>query len=206
MRVIIVILILLAAGFLGYRAYDNAVQTGALGKEREAGVPSGPATPAPVVLARQASIKDASPEGVNKQILFGDLHVHTTYSTDAFLWALPINQGKGVHPVADACDFARYCSAIDFWSITDHAEALTPIRWERTKEAIRQCQARSDSEENPDLISLLGFEWTQVGAIPDEHFGHKNVIFQGLADKDVAARPIAAVGAALDALRNNVNT
>ena len=43
-----------------------------------------------------------------KQILFGDLHVHTTFSTDAFLWSLPMLQGEGAHPVGDACDYARF--------------------------------------------------------------------------------------------------
>ena len=49
----------------------------------------------------------------NKQILFGDTHVHSTYSSDAFLWSLPLNNGEGPHPVSDACDYARFCSALD---------------------------------------------------------------------------------------------
>ena len=72
-----------------------------------------------------------------KQILFGDLHVHTTYSTDAFMWSLPYFNGPGASPISDACDFARFCSALDFWSINDHAEASTPRKWLDTKESIR---------------------------------------------------------------------
>lgn len=199
----IVPLILLVI-FGSYKLYSGKMRSGALGEERAAGEPAGAALPAEIIANRTEQIQNSAPlENRADQILFGDLHVHSTYSTDAFMWSLPIYHGKGVHPVADACDYARYCSAIDFWSITDHAESSTPTRWKRTKESVRQCQAKAGDRNNPDLISLLGFEWTQVGATPSEHFGHKNVIFKHIDDDQVAARPIASTGVAVSALRES---
>jgi len=128
-----------------------------------------------------------------KRILFGDLHVHTTYSIDAFMFSLPVLAGEGAHPPADACDFARYCSALDFFALTDHAESLTPAHWALEKESIRQCNERGGDPADPDLVAFLGFEWTQVGPTPETHYGHKNVIFPGLAGDELPVRPISAL-------------
>ncbi|MCS5638412.1 MAG: DUF3604 domain-containing protein, partial [Myxococcota bacterium] len=134
------------------------------------------------------------------QILFGDLHVHTTYSGDAFIFSLPLFQGEGVPPPADACDFARFCSGLDFWSINDHAEDITTRQWAETREAVRECNAVTDPE-NPDLVAFLGWEWTQAalpgGAGGRTHYGHKNVIFRDSADDRVPRRPIGAGDAGL---------
>ncbi len=161
----------------------------------------GPRRPAEAVereAARQERARRALPPGEAspseaKRILFGDLHVHTTYSIDAFMYSLPLFSGEGAHPPADACDFARYCAAVDFFALTDHAEGLTPEQWRDIKQTMRDCNARAGDEHDPDLVGFVGWEWTQVGATPETHFGHKNVIFPGLGENELPARPITSL-------------
>lgn len=154
------------------------------------------AAPAERMAASRAAEQDVEAalgvEGDGKQILFGDLHVHTTFSPDAMALALPLAGGEGAHPPADACDFARFCSALDFWSINDHAEGITPRRWAETQESIRQCNAVAGNAENPDLVAFLGWEWSQVDLDPNKHYGHKNVVLLDTAEDRVPTRAIAA--------------
>lgn len=176
------------------------------GRSRGAGTIEGAALPDDVIAARgqsQQALAQAIGASADDRILFGDLHVHTTYSTDAFMWSLPIFGGEGVHPLADACDFARYCSGLDFWAATDHAEAMTPERWTQTRDSVRQCNAVSGNPRSPDVVAFVGFEWTQVGRTPNDHYGHKNVIFPGLQDEEIAQRAIAAAGVASQTLRGS---
>ncbi len=182
-----------------------AVWSGALGRPEGPGKISGPAVPREITERRAAvEYHAATAVGVesSKQILFGDLHVHTTYSLDAFRSSLPLFQGDGTHPPADACDFARYCSALDFWSINDHAETLTPQHWRETKDTIRQCNAVAGNPDYPDVVAFLGWEWTQTGPTPATHFGHRNVIFRDTAEDRVPTRPIAALGGAWTTLHD----
>ncbi|MGF1454278.1 MAG: DUF3604 domain-containing protein [Alphaproteobacteria bacterium] len=203
MRYIILFVLLLGAaiGFVVFGMEHHWFAT-----SRDAGEIAAPAVPADAILARQTAVaeaRDAVGAQRDRTILFGDLHMHTTFSTDAFLWALPLNGGQGIHPLAEACDYARYCSSIDFFASTDHAEALTPARWREIKRSVRQCSALSQDRDHPDLVPFVGFEWTQVGQTPDDHYGHKNVIFKDLDEDRLPARPIAAAGAATRALRTN---
>ena len=170
-----------------------AVLTGC-GKPPGRGEIQGAVLPAEAIAdkeARQASSSPVAPEG-NSQILFGDLHVHTTFSPDAFIMSVPLMGGSGLHPPADACDFARYCSSLDFWSINDHAEGLTPRRWEETRESIRECNRVAGDQDNPDVVAFLGWEWSQVNTDPTKHYGHKNVIFLDTEDSKVPSRAVAA--------------
>jgi len=57
-----------------------------------------------------------SPAPAPKQILFGDLTCIPRSPPTRSSAALPMLQGECAHPPADACDFARFCSALDFWS------------------------------------------------------------------------------------------
>ncbi|MEG9863058.1 MAG: DUF3604 domain-containing protein [Parvularculales bacterium] len=185
--------------------YVLSATFGLLGNHWGPGVIEGQALPKTIVSQRTTVQRRAARSlGVSapRQILFGDLHVHTTFSTDAFFLSLPILGGRGASPVADACDFARYCSSLDFWSVTDHAEASSPQRWRETKESIRQCNAMAGDDRDPDVTAFLGFEWTQVGPTPEDHYGHKNVIFKEQDDDAVAARAIASAGLSGTTLRS----
>jgi hypothetical protein len=150
--------------------------------DRSAGRVTGPERP-PAAVAWRGS----------KQVLFGDLHVHTTFSIDALVYSTALLSGEGVHPPADACDYARWCSAVDFFSLNDHAEGLTPARWRESVESVRQCNAVAGDPWDPDLVAFLGWEWTQVGDTPETHYGHRNVVLRGLADDEVPTRPITAL-------------
>ena len=190
-RLIIASLVLLLLAVLILRLAGR----GAFGDHEGPGEPSPTARSAPSVSERVKSQTQAAREvgaGDSKQILFGDLHVHTTFSFDAYLLSLPVAGGEGAHPPADACDFARWCSALDFWSTNDHAELLTPLHWRETVESVRQCNAVGGDGQNPDTVAFLGWEWTQVGTEPDNHFGHKNVILAHTDDERIPTRPIGA--------------
>jgi len=205
MKLVVRILFALGIVVVGVGLYVFGARQHGYGEHEGAGTPLDKHLPETVVRGRAraeqraaAALTTAPPA---RQVLFGDLHVHTTFSTDAFLWSLPMVGGEGAHPVSDACNFARYCSGLDFWSINDHAEATTPRRWQETREAIRECNAVAGDPENPDVVAFLGWEWSQVGLTPEQHYGHKNVILRDLDDAQVPSRVIGASGPATDALR-----
>ena len=167
--------------------------SGGAGDFWEEGVASPTARSSESVATRSSTQSEAATNiGVAKpkQILFGDLHVHSTFSPDAFGMALPAAGGSGAKPISHACDYARHCAALDFWSINDHAMGLTPWKWEQTVEAIRQCDAISGGGADADVTAFIGWEWTQMGTTPANHYGHKNVILRSL--DEVPDRPIAA--------------
>jgi Protein of unknown function (DUF3604) len=146
-----------------------------------------------------------SAEPLPKQILFGDTHVHSTYSTDAFAGTLPLKQGaSGTFPPADACDYARYVSQIDFYFLTDHAESYLPEYWQDAINSVQRCSRASDPG-NAELVAFIGWEWSQVGITAESHYGHHNVLFKDIEREKLPARPIGAKGVATLGLRTSAS-
>lgn len=95
----VVLVLLGGAGALGW--FDT--QVGWFGDAPDAGLIQGKALPAEVIAGRTARMKAAAPSGDETLILFGDLHVHTTLSADAFLSSLPLFSGTGYRSGKDDC-------------------------------------------------------------------------------------------------------
>ncbi|MEE2664123.1 MAG: DUF3604 domain-containing protein [Myxococcota bacterium] len=172
---------------------------GTFGEIVRAGSPVARARPADVQTERGETQTRAAASlgaGRDKQIVFGDLHVHTGFSPDAFSTSLPVMMGEGASTVADACDFARFCSALDFFSINDHAEGATARTWQETIDSLRQCNAVASELPDPDLVAFLGWEWTQMGTTAGNHWGHRNIVLRDLSDDAIPARPIASASPA----------
>ncbi|MBT4518766.1 MAG: DUF3604 domain-containing protein [Halieaceae bacterium] len=181
-RVLLVLILFIALSLLWF----HAIGTGWLGEPwQPASVAQGP---------RPLTMAPGGPAPRQPQILFGDLHNHTNYSIDAYLFNSGAVKNVGVVTPADACDFARYCSALDFWSINDHAEGLTPRVWADTLRSIRQCNDRAGDPDNPDMVSYVGWEWSnsERDDVPS-HYGHKNVIFRTWEEGSTPTRPIASL-------------
>lgn len=106
-------------------------------------------------------------------VYFGDFHVHTDYSLDA--WAMGNARGRYAD---EAGMYATYCSKIDFYSVTDHAEYLTDSGY--WKDSIKNAQkfndlgrSLADSSGDPRIVAFTGWEWTQPAP-----WGHKNIILK----------------------------
>jgi hypothetical protein len=127
---------------------------------------------AALALSTRASGAGAWEEPLDN-IYWGDLHVHTNFSLDAWIMLLPPGRYA-----AEAGSYALHCAKLDFYSVTDHAEVLT--RGDYWTEAIRAAEyyntfgsAHPSPDGDPSIVAFTGWEWTQASP-----WGHKNVILK----------------------------
>lgn len=152
-------------------------------------------------------------------VLYGDTHVHTGYSFDAWLSLRDYTEpnstiGELIYErnVREACDYARHCSRIDFMMSSEHSENVDDVLWQRIQEELRDC----DQAYGPDAVSptglaplhvFAGWEWTQGNAAqlavaPEsaspESYGHKNIAYRHLEAENLPASVITTGGATID--------
>ena len=159
-------------------------------------------------LADAASEDAAQPDPtVSEQtvVVFGDTHVHTRYSLDAFSFMALEGELQHDRDVLEACHYARYCSGLDFFVSSEHAEFLTPSTWVEVKDQVRRCNAETQAlDGDGGFAAYTGFEWSQAptvagqdlpGLTDAQTWGHKVVFFEGDQEDQLPVRPIAAAQA-----------
>ncbi len=135
-----------------------------------------------------------APKGKDdRAIFYGDLHVHSTNSVDVFALKLPLFGHDGRVSPMDHCQYARFCSQLDFWAITDHQEGAPPSAWDESVQAVDACNAvYAGNTDYPELVTFAGFEWQQSASTPETDWGHKNVIFPGTSADNLPRRAVAS--------------
>ena len=89
------VLFLFVAALFGTGVWVYLATTGFFGERQSTGTLEGSPRGADARFQLEGTL---SPTGGDKQILFGDLHTHTTYSFDAYNISLPMYRGEGSHP------------------------------------------------------------------------------------------------------------
>jgi len=124
---------------------------------------------------------DRSEPEESSYVYWGDNHVHTRFSPDALAAMAFARELESTRDVYNACEFARFCSGLDFFVSAEHAEFQTEANWKTIRDQVAQCNDEVD-DSLEEFVAYAGFEWTQnpvgFGASP-RSYGHKNVHFLG---------------------------
>lgn len=109
-----------------------------------------------------------------KRAYFGDLHVHTSFSIDAYAFGTRNNPAdayrfaKGAALQLTNGEWERIDRPLDFMAVTDHSEGFVDSIWTATQ------QAAESAYERCRFTSFKGYEYT---AVIDGANQHRNVIF-----------------------------
>ena len=67
-----------------------------------------------------------------------------------------------------------FCSAIDFGSIPIMPKQVHSRKWVENYETVQNCvEAVHKGDRAKDLISFVGYEWTQINPDNKDDYGHK---------------------------------
>lgn len=163
------------------------------------------ATPAPTVRApgpwqRTEERADCAGFDALRQPYFGDLHVHTSFSADAYIFGTRVDprgayefaQG-GTIPLSDAFEqqtrSATITRVLDFAAVTDHSEFLGEVNLCTVPDSpvydVELCQLLRQSEDPSDRFPVT-VAWLFPAGVPDPPASHE-FCFEGVVDCDAAA-------------------